>query len=69
VYPISVVETQCVKADTINWLKMANALFFLCCEMNSSHFFLIVGFLTVKLITTRHEFNSNNFIFTALKRW
>jgi hypothetical protein len=48
---------------------MANALFFLCCEMNSSHFFLIVGFLTVKLITTRHEFNSNNFIFTALKRW
>ena len=33
-YPISVVETQCVKAgslrDTINWLKIANALFFLC---------------------------------------
>jgi hypothetical protein len=28
-YPISVVETQCVKAgalrDTINWLKMTNA--------------------------------------------
>ena len=45
-YPISVVETQCVKADIINWLKMANALFFLCCEMNSSHFFLIVGFPT-----------------------
>jgi hypothetical protein len=61
-YPISVVETQCAKADTINWLKMANALFFLCCEMNSSHFFLIVGFPT----ETRHEFNSNNFIFTAL---
>jgi hypothetical protein len=37
-YPISVVETRCVKADTINLLKMANALFFLCCEMNSSHF-------------------------------
>jgi hypothetical protein len=45
-YPISVVETQCAKADTINWLKMGNALFFLCCEMNSSHFFLIVGFPT-----------------------
>jgi hypothetical protein len=40
-YPISVVETQCVKAvrDTINWLKMANALFFLCCQTNSSHSF------------------------------
>ena len=40
----SVVEMQCVKAgalrDTINWLKTVNALFFLCCEMNSSHFLL-----------------------------
>ena len=39
----SVVEIQCVKAgalrDTINWLKTAYALFFVCCEMNSSHFF------------------------------
>jgi hypothetical protein len=40
----SVVEMQCVKAgalrDTINWLKTVIALFFLCCEMNSSHFLL-----------------------------
>jgi hypothetical protein len=40
----SVVEMQCVKAgalrDTINWLRMGNVLFFLCCEMNSSHFLL-----------------------------
>jgi hypothetical protein len=61
---------QCVKANTINWLKIANALFFLCCEMTSSHFFLIVWFNQLKTnlnTTTRHEFNSNNFIFTALK--
>jgi hypothetical protein len=69
---ISVTEMQCVKANTINWLKIANALFFLCCEMTSSHFFLIVWFNQLKTnlnTTTRHEFNSNNFIFTALKDW
>jgi hypothetical protein len=47
---INVVETQCVKAgalrDTINWLKIANVLFFVCFEMKSSHFFSILGFPT-----------------------
>ena len=53
----SVVEMQCVKAvalrDTINWLKMANALFFLCCEMISSHFLLNLRVFNWKLICTR----------------
>jgi hypothetical protein len=56
----SVVEMQCVKAgalrDTINWLKMGNVLFFLCCEMNSSHFLLNFQVFNWKLICTRHEF-------------
>ena len=63
-YSINVVETECVKAgalrDTINWLKMANALFFLCCEMNSSHFLLNFRVFNWKLICTRHEFNLNS---------
>ena len=33
-----------LKQTAISLIKIANALFFLCCEMNSSRFFLIVGF-------------------------
>jgi hypothetical protein len=45
--------------------------FFVCCEMNSSHFFLIVGFPTeTNFHTSRIELQQgNNFIFTALKLW
>jgi hypothetical protein len=73
-YPISVVETQCVKAgalrDTINWLKMTNAyIVFLVLWDKFQQFFLNCGVSNWKLISTRHEFNSNNFIFTALKLW
>jgi hypothetical protein len=56
------VLTQGAIRDTINWLKTVNALFFLCCEMNSSHFLLNFRVFNWKLICTRHEFNSNNFI-------
>jgi hypothetical protein len=73
-YSINVVETECVKAGALykghyKLVKDGERIVFLVLWDEFQPFFLNCRVSNWKLISTRHEFNSDNFIFTALKLW